>query len=810
IQAASWLLERLSVLRDAGDTPGLLAAFRGFSEALLLLSHLTAQRLEDLRDCPRRERLAQTLQLLQDCVPLLHAAKHDLKCSRDQPVDLSKAFQLTVGTIRELTSLLIEDTGGREPGDGNGTFSQHVSGLRALLSRPDPAHLCDGEFSARVEAVVSYCMLLAASSRQEQELELVKRCWALLQLRGSICSHASQQEGRPGQSRGESLEKECHAMREEVENLEQAVLTATLCQVLDTFFEGKESLRRLVAEALSLAGTGGFPAGEGGFLKKLQPLIGTFFAHAQEMLRVADFVLARCTETQTAGEIRDRVEDLKSLLGRLPALLTETSRDPAAQQLQSLYRAWAGATEGLLWCFEETLGTREFLMLSVREMGRHREGCEEALAGQDPQGLAQHAACLTRWAQWMAGATVRSVDRATDPIFRNGLLVWVEQLASAILELEAVTALYPERLSCLQTRGVFSKAASCLMAAARRVRDGLDGSNHPDILSPLRERVRSAAVAKALELSPLCTGLENVTLHKDASSCPSPPAGHPRPGAAPRRAEMHPVVAALLAAARAHDMAAVSAAGCALLRLCSGCVEAAKEALPVAESPQLETLGRHQEIVSLTPRVLSLARETAAGQLPHPSSLLQTALVLSERICETKECLAAVAGPWYGLSQQVFGFFLADDFPRGKQAVDEAMMGLAAAVELAGDIASKGNPVSPDVQERFLQVQAKFSRAQMNTKVLLETAVSSEGEASLELRCIQWAVGTRVLLGALDGFIGRDVLFPRELGNAVKNKLCSPSLLAAVSENSLRLQEAARLSSLSCPKEHGRGEILAL
>ncbi|XP_035178698.1 uncharacterized protein LOC118164949 [Oxyura jamaicensis] len=44
----------------------------------------------------------------------------------------------------------------------------------------------------------------------------------------------------------------------------------------------------------------------------------------------------------------------------------------------------------------------------------------------------------------------------------------------------------------------------------------------------------------------------------------------------------------------------------------------------------------------------------------------------------------------------------------------------------------------------------------------------------------------------------------------MKNKLCSQSLLAAVSENSLRLQEAAWLSYLSCPEDCGRREILAL
>ncbi|NXC17374.1 CTNA1 protein, partial [Corythaeola cristata] len=827
IQAASWLLECLSMLRDAGDMPGLLAAFRAFSEALLLLSHLTAKHLEELGDCPRQKSLAQTLQLLQKCVPLLHAAKHSgLKHSRDRQVNLSKddAFQLTERTIKELTSLLVDNTGSKEPRDRDGTFSQHVSRLLALLSHPDPVHLSDSEFSAHVEAVVFYCMLLADSSRSDLKLDLVRRCWVLLRLRKSICSHVSQQEGWPGQSWGESsLEKECHTLREELETLDQAVLTATLCQILDTFFEGQEPLRQLVEDALSLAGTGCFPVGQGGFLKQLQPVTATFFTHAQQMLRVADFVLARCTNTQTAREIRERVEHLQGLLGSLPPLLTEmsgnTAQRSAAEHLQSLHHAWAGTTESLLRCFEEMVSMREFLKLSVQEMAKHREWCEKALESQDPGRLSWHATHLTRWARWVVEATTRYVDRATDPIFRNGLLVWVGQLANSILELKAITALCPERLSRLQTRDVFSKAVRCLVDAAHRVQDGLDGSNHPDILSPLREHVRSSDVAKALELSPshagLKTTMDEAGLQGGILSCPSSRPGHLRPDVVPRKGDTHPVITALLAATRVCDMAALNAACSALLEISNGCIHAAKEALPVAESPQVETLGQHQKIALLTPRVISLARETALRQLRCPSRLLQMALTLSERICETKECLAAVAGSWYSLSQQVFGFVLSEDFLRGKQALDEIMMALAGAVQFAADIASMACSKGKLIWESLLQVQAKFSHAQMNTKVLLEKAASFEGscrvgKASLELHCVQWAVSMHVLLGAVDRFIGRDVLLLRELRSAVRNKLCSQSLLAAVSENSLRLQEAARLSYLSCPEACGHSEILVL
>lgn len=831
VQAANRLLECLSMLRDAGNMPALLAAFQNFSEAFLLLNSLTAKHLEELRDSPRRTSLVQTLQLLHKCVPLLHTAKHSqLKRSWDQQVSLSKdySFQLMERTVQELVSLLVDNPGSKELQDRNGIFSQHVCRLLALLSHPDPAYLSDSEFSAHVEAVIFYCMLLADASRPDLKQELVKHCWVLLQLRKSICCHVSKPDGQTRPSWGKnSLEEKCHTMRQEVENLDQAVLTATLHQILDTFFEAKEPLQQLVEEARSLAGAGCFPAVQGGLLKKLQPLTTTFFTHAQQMLRVADFVLARCTETPTAREIQDGVGYLKRLLASLPALLTETSRNAAprsgAEQLQSLYHAWAGATDSLLRCFEETVGMCEFLKLSIREMAKLRERCEEALDSQDPNRLSRHAANLTRWACWVAEAAGRSVDSATDPIFRNGLLVRVEQLASSILQLKAAAAFCPESLSCLQTRDIFSKAASCLMDTARRIQDGLDGSNHPDILSPLRERVRSTGVTRQLELGLPCAGLQTAaaeaTSQEDDRRRPPSQAGTLHPDVAPRKGEPLPVVAALLAATRARDTAAVDAACSALRELSSCCTRAAKEALPVAEAPLAETLGQYPKIVSLTPCVISLARETAPGQLPHPGKLLQMALSLSERICETKECLAAVAGSWYSLSQQVLGFILSADFMSGKQALDETMTGLAGAVQLAGDIASmcgsKQNPVFPAVWENFLQVQAKFSHAQMNTKALLGKATSFEGscrlgEASLELHCVQWAVSMRVLLAAMDQFIGRDVLFLRELRSAMKNKLCSQSLLAAVSENSLRLQEAAWLSYLSCPEDCGRSEILAL
>ncbi|XP_074844486.1 catenin alpha-2-like [Carettochelys insculpta] len=194
IQAAHWLQDCLTALEVAGDMPTLLAAFHGFSESLLLLNRLAEQRLQVLRDSPPRKHLAQTLQILRKCVPMLHAAKHShLRHPQDQHVDDSKTyvFSLMDSTVKELISLLKDTTSSRELLERNGLFSQYLSQLLGLVSNPNPADLSEGEFNFLVEAVVFHCMLLANSSRPGVKLQLIKHCHHLLMLRKSMSNYGS-------------------------------------------------------------------------------------------------------------------------------------------------------------------------------------------------------------------------------------------------------------------------------------------------------------------------------------------------------------------------------------------------------------------------------------------------------------------------------------------------------------------------------------------------------------------------------------------------------------------------------------------
>ncbi|XP_025067651.1 uncharacterized protein LOC112551352 [Alligator sinensis] len=852
IQAADWLLDCLSTMESAGDISAMLAAFRDFSESLLLLNNLTERRIQELRVSPQQKHLAETLQILKKCVPLLHTVKHGvLKHPQDLQVNLSKdyVFALINRTVKELISLLTNDSGNKELRERNGLFSHHLSQLMGLLSSPHPKHFYEGEFNSLVEAVVFYCMILADSSRPNIKLQLINHCHHLLTFWKSISSHAklTRQVATQSQVMGELVEK-CHTMREEVKSLDQAVLTALLCQIVDTFTETKEPLKRLIEAVLEPTVMSCAPAEGNRFLKKLQPLITAFFSHSHQMIKVANFALARCTKINTVTEIEDCVGCLNRLLATVPLLLTEVSKDPPkismSEHLQSLYHTWAGTTESLSACFDEVISLHGFLDLSVQEMADHREGCEKALESETSGEFSWHAANFTCRAAHIVQVIRRYVDKARDPIFRNGLLVLVKQLDTSIFEVKTATDQCLERISCSQARNTFLRRAKHLVDSACRVREGLDESNHPAILSPLREHIRKPDLpreltcvaahelpaprathgikAKTTDSNELLEGFLCKPLQSLSCAFEIPlSAGSLYLNGAPRKVDVHPVIGQLLTATKKHDVTAVNTACSTLLELSNCCVDAAKEALPIVQSPLLEKLTHYRKIVLLTPRVVSLAREIAPNPLSSTDKLLETAILLSERICETKQCLMTVAGSWYSLSQQLFCVISPHDFLKSKQTLDEIMQALALVVQLAGDIActdtEEEHTVVPKIHERFVRVQAKFKCAQTNTKLLLEKVLSSgtfhsnqAGVDRLEANCVLWSVVMQVLLLSVDHFIGRDVLFLSELRNTMKHKLCLQTVLAAVSESSLRIQEAACLSPASCAEGGRDCEILVL
>ncbi|KAJ6666973.1 hypothetical protein lerEdw1_018975 [Lerista edwardsae] len=848
-QGAGWLLDGLLVLESAQDVSAMLVAFRGFSEALLLLTNLTERFLGDLKESYHQKNLAQTLQLLKKCIPMLYTAKlSNLKHPRDEQVRLSKSyiFDLAESTVKELISLLRKNAGTKKLHERNGLFPQHLHKLLSLLSNLQPIDLHEGKLNFHVEALVFYCMLLADSSRASIKQQLIKLCHHLLKLRKCITVDASApMEGAPMENQlAESLKEKCCTLRIELENLDVAVRTAILYQILDHFTDIKGPLKRLVEAAVEPCAF----ARKEGSLRELHPLIAQFFSHSSQMIKTTRLVLVACTEMKTIQEIEECIDHLTRLLATVPALLSEITCSPGdsctSEKLYLLSQTWSSTTESLLRSLDTVIDPREFLDLAVQEMVGHKEGSEKALENQHSGEFSWHVSSLSKRAIQIVEFISRHVNRTRDPIFRNGLLVLIKQLEDAIRRVKISTDQCVATIANQQARDAFSRRAQDLIESACNVRMGLDECNQPDILSPLRDGVRNLKISKhppscftpqdPLELSAQSTREQNTTNSAEllegfsGSSLPGPLSSPQIPKRsvsfserASERADLHPLIRELITATKTHDITKLNGACSGLLELSSCCVDAAKEGLQVAKSPVLEKLLRYREMVELTPCLISLAKEVATNSTSNTEGLMQTANVLLQWICEARQCLTIVAGPWFSLAMQLVCTVSPCGFLDYTQTLDEIMEILVTVVQLVGKATHTGHsqnlPEFPGIHETCLRIQAKFTCVQARMKELLEKALSVHNAPSDQAKvesfnrsCILWSVTMKAFLNLVDQFIGRDILSLRGLKTKMKPQLCLQSTLAAVSESSLRIQEAARLSLQSCAEQSAKEELLAL
>ncbi|XP_032072568.1 uncharacterized protein LOC116508164 [Thamnophis elegans] len=152
------------------------------------------------------------------------------------------------------------------------------------------------------------------------------------------------------------------------------------------------------------------------------------------------------------------------------------------------------------------------------------------------------------------------------------------------------------------------------------------------------------------------------------------------------------------------------------------------------------------------------------------------------------------------------------------QSFDEIMEILETLVQLISKVVHSDDrklvPECSSLREIFLRVQTKFTCVQTRTKYLLEKAqdISKSHpdfakQDRLDASCILWSVTIQALLNIVDQFIGRDVLALKELQTKMKYRICLQSTLTTVSENSVRIQEAAKLSIMLCARQGIEHEI---
>lgn len=828
VRAAGWCLTCLDALEAAGDAASLRGPFADLAVALQSLGGLTARGSE--------ERLGRASRLLRGCVPvLLVAARGHLRRPRDPRLAASRrhVFALARKTLGELLGRL-------EPGAApaarapHGALPRSLRQLRELLAAPGPERLRGG-LDAPLAAVVWHCMRLAACSPPPERLRLVARCRRLLELRSADVRRLDPIDGPPGTG-GNSQEpaEECAALWAATEDLSQGVRTGLLRQILDTFTDTQSPLQRLVRAALATPSVSSQCDGEAS-PESLRLLLAAFHDQANRMLRVAHLVLVCCPRQQTGKDMEATMAGLWGLVVRVQQLFSQSPQgsgldwSPAA--LQALLQEWARASEGLLACFDDVLDIPEFLSVSIQEMTKHLDFFTWALRCGDSREFAPLVAYLQGRGTHIVQVMSRYVEQDRDPIFRNGLRVLIQQLEQSSRVLGAAGEHCSGGHGSQDTDALLTLAKH-VISSAQSIREGLDGTNHPDILSPLRDQVQRFDMAERQPYF-ILSSLQDCTapalkhqrepgLRKSDQGTSYPPRDHLfcplifDTGLQKVGSPLSAISKPMLAVDSLSHQGVTSAHT--ILQDQDAAVEAAQEALAGEGPLGSETMTGLQEIPSLAPSIIDLAREIEHCTTARTDRLLEVALQLSGKSRETRQSLAAIAGDWYSLCQQLFCNNPAADLQENVTVFMELQQNLASMVQLAvksGPMDSgKEDSDSAGHPEAHLQVQGRLEEAETHAKQLLDKVLASDGfqaprswEESIEDGCLLWSVAVQDLLQCLERLSGRQGLFLLPLRQAVKDQQGLQEGLAQAADVSQRLQEAARLSSLLCGDEQVKSEI---
>ncbi|KAI4897228.1 hypothetical protein NFI96_022227 [Prochilodus magdalenae] len=818
--AAQWLLDCLTQVGAAADTRSLLKAFQVYSKAMLLLHNLVAERIQDLRDHRQQEHVKASMETLRRCISMLHTAMYTtIKHPSSEEAQDARRYILhqVDATVNGIIATLKSDCEYVSPG-WCGYYTERRNRLLRLMSDADTTSLKEGHFDVVLRDLVFHGIAVANSSRREIRSRVTAKCKIVLQFWSEISRLCSSDK----QTAKEHLENLRVSLMKQIHKLDEAVVKASLYQVTDIFAVTSGPLEQLVNAALSIPETNG-----GLEPDPLEPLSKAFISHADRMAEVAGFVSALANDEKSLESVENSRACLMCLRDGVTQLVLELGGDSvqyqgALHQLIEVQQKWLEEKEQLLNAFSDVINVKDFVSLIVEEMKGDLDNSAEAHREQDPCLLGKHISRLIGRMSQAIQIARRHVDKSDDPIYRNGLLVLVRQAEGSAAELTAMftTLLDEEEFSLLA--GTASEAIKNFEVLL----EGLDGLQHPHLLSPLRDDARLPATSPPVTGPTNDQANEEHLVHEDEKQDlvpkltaellekeePEPVAvshaekieermetliADSQPFQTPQNIDLLPLLCEVVGMTKSKDIEALNTACTEVVELSSCYTQATKEAASIVDAAannEMESL--RSELVALTPLLVQMAQETAMSSAKSTDAVFRHSTQFSDLIKTTRKILLPVTGMWYHAIQAMAHSHAPNTADACIQELGEVICLCADTVQL---VTSTEIKVTGDLpHESITSLLNKLQKAQTNTKILTDLLGAKQPRPDdLDGPCILWALSVQVLLSSLDKVLGTGTTHGKEQLQS-RHQMTPKKWLAAMSENSLRIQEAARLSSLNC------------
>uniref|UniRef100_A0A3Q2U445 Uncharacterized protein n=1 Tax=Fundulus heteroclitus TaxID=8078 RepID=A0A3Q2U445_FUNHE len=806
LAAADRVLETLTELGSSLDIRSLLGSFQDFSEALLVLNSLTVDRAKSLQDPGQTTQLLDSLDTLRRCISMLHTAMcTTIKHPASDQAKAAKEFILhkVQSTVGDICATLRSD-GHRGHLGPHGYYTGRRDSLLHLLNNYSIALVQESGFDSMVRDIVFHSMVVANSSRRASQQRIVSHCRHVLQFWSDIKRMLKSSEERDDAEL--KYNKARPFLVQQIQMLDDALKTAVLHHVLDTSLIASRTADELL-----------------GTIRQVLAADADFLSSTDGMIQAAGFVSALAVDAKSL----EGVENSQVCLTRLRAQIAPLSLELAdnswktLQKLHGVCLKWGEETGQLHDTLSDVMDVREFTSLAVTEMVKERRGCDEAYREQSYKLFDERAKNLISHMKLVSRSVRRHLDRSNNPIYRNGLLVLLKQAQSSQTKLgESVRDMLRGSALNVELYSAFSNNVAAAIQHFKVLREGLDGHQHPHLLSPLREAAREPQISPpSLPVednygtsldhvsrdpdSPLseAMGMDSLTKHDEASDTETVEASHKydsddlkKPAvqeeSKPIHVDLLPLLYEVLTVTKGKDVSALNQVCTRVLELSNCYVQAAKDGSAIVDSVDSQTLESFRsELVSLTPLLVQTAQETAMSSARSPEGLRKHSGQFSDLIGNIRKVVLPVAGTWYHAACAELQGDLQSTRHSPTHSLNEVMSLCTGVVQFL----TSSDLRSADSQETFSVLNSKLSKAQNTTKFLVELCSSPGRQVDhLEALCILWGLSVRILLNSLDKILGTSDI----------HQLNPQKRLSALSENSLRIQEAARLTGLNCKSAH--------
>ncbi|KAL1263638.1 hypothetical protein QQF64_006377 [Cirrhinus molitorella] len=827
--AADWLLQCLSQVGAAVDISSLLKAFQVYSKAMLLLHNLVVERIQELRDNKQQECLRASLETLKKCVSMLHTAMYTtIKHPHSEEAQSAKQYILNQvdSTVNDIITTLKSNC---EPARGSCGYHTIIRNkLLRLLS--DPACVKDGGFDIMLRDLVFHSMAVANTSRRDIQFEVAAHSKQVLQLWSEMSQQLKFCDDQ-------QLENSCAALRQQINELDDATVKATQLRVMDIFVTTSTPLEELVCTMSCIVQDE--QDEDKLHVETLRFQSESFMAHADNILEVAGFISALANDEKSLEGVENSRGCIMRLKQAIHVLVQNLEEDEvhsseAQEKIKEMQQRWSEEIEQLLLACSSIINVKDFVCLALQEMQSNWTEFVGAHQDEDTQFLTKQASLLIGHMSLVIQLVRRHVSKSDNPIYRNGLLVLIKQAEGSAAEVTScVTDIYSHTSLSNEAFSLLSNSVSIALKHFDILREGLDGLQHPHLLSPLREVARqsagtlpcampvseqerptedhsdktepeSLAQSSTSEEIPgqLKDGLENLAAqtilehdvpHPDETWIAS--VVESKAVVQLHNIDLLPLLCEVVCMTKGKDVEALNMACTGVLGLSNSYAQATREATSVidtVDSEEVESL--RSKLVSLTPLLVQTAQETAMSSAMSTDSIYKHSTEFSDLIKNARKILLPVAGMWYHAVFSMFQNYVPNMLESITQELTEVMCLCADAVQL---VTSADIKVMGECHESIMSLQSKLQKAQTNSKNLTDVVSSRPTQTDeLDGLCMLWALSVQVLLNSFDKFVGTATTDGK--GNIITHQMTPKKWLSVMSENSLRIQEAARLSSLNC------------